>query len=233
MRCRVRQLKTPGFSAPFCTRLRAGSHQKPSMPWPKTISLPEEKCINLLGLSLADRLLGGGCGGVETAACAVAASGSMPCSLPAPKQKKFPPSAGPASMSGFTVKQAQPLGDYLTDRFATPLLVPSSGAPVGFDAMAQFITEVCDAARTDPQPALEGPEWGPGPGLSGGFPGFTPSPGCLGGLRFAVKAPVSVTLPLTRWLYDYLGMIPAAVYPEPGHGPYHESPGSFFRADSM
>jgi nitrogenase molybdenum-iron protein alpha/beta subunit len=36
------------------------------------------------------------------------------------------------------------------------------------------------------------------------------------GATFAVRAPASVALPLTQWLYEYLGMVPVAVDPLDG-----------------
>ncbi len=115
-----------------------------------------------------------------------------------------------------------PLGRHLETRLGTPLLVPEAGAPIGFDATEQFLKEVCTMVDVSPRPALE--ETARARGLAyGALSRFHALTGLPKGTLFALQAPLSTALPLTRWLYRYLGMIPAAVYTDPGPSPYHDA----------
>ena len=89
-----------------------------------------------------------------------------------------------------------------------------AGAPVGFDASEEWIKNICAAMGKDPSAALK-------------YIGkhrlraFNTIDKLVynqktKGTRFAVMADSSVLLPLTKWLYSYLSMIPVFLEVEPG-----------------
>jgi nitrogenase molybdenum-iron protein alpha/beta subunit len=120
----------------------------------------------------------------------------------------------------------EPLGRHLHVHLDTPVLIPSAGAPVGFDATEQFLKEVCAALQVSPRPALEAVACARGRAY-GALSRFHTLTGLPKGADFALQAPPATALPLTRWLYHYLGMIPAAVYTDPGPSIYREALAAF------
>jgi nitrogenase molybdenum-iron protein alpha/beta subunit len=85
-----------------------------------------------------------------------------------------------------------------------------SGAPVGFAATEAWIRAVTTAAAVDPSPALEDliehrRRVARMLNLASG------SVDTLRGSTFALKLDIDLAAPLARWLYDYLGLLPAAI----------------------
>ncbi|MCL1978666.1 MAG: hypothetical protein FWG60_00685 [Methanomassiliicoccaceae archaeon] len=89
-----------------------------------------------------------------------------------------------------------------------------TGAPVGFDASEDWIRNICAVMGKDPSGALEY--------INGNrIRAFNTIDKLVynqktKGIRFAVMADSSVLLPLTKWLYSYLSMIPVFLEAEPG-----------------
>jgi nitrogenase molybdenum-iron protein alpha/beta subunit len=99
---------------------------------------------------------------------------------------------------------------WLEHRLGGIAVASDMGAPVGFAATAEWVTAVARALDADPMPALheidiERRRVSRLIGLATG------SSAVLKGMTFAVTGDPSLAFPLTRWLYDYLGMLPAAV----------------------
>jgi nitrogenase molybdenum-iron protein alpha/beta subunit len=105
---------------------------------------------------------------------------------------------------------ADRVGTWLTERYGGAMATSDMGAPVGFTATEAWITAVAHAAGGDPAPALADirAERRRVSRLIGQATGASAS---LKGLGFAVQADTSIALPLARWLYEYIGMLPVAV----------------------
>ena len=104
--------------------------------------------------------------------------------------------------------------EYYEKKLGIVCIRSKAGAPVGFDASEEWIKNICAVMGKDPSKAL----------------------GYIGkhrlrafniidklvynqrtkGIRFAVIADSSVLLPLTKWLYSYLSMVPVFLEAEPG-----------------
>jgi nitrogenase molybdenum-iron protein alpha/beta subunit len=105
---------------------------------------------------------------------------------------------------------AQKTATFYEHGFGIPAVISPDGAPVGFAATETWIRTVAKATGRDPSPALAAIQK---QGVracqriarhyhEGGYPK---------GLAFAVRCDASFALPLTTWLYEYLGMIPVSV----------------------
>jgi nitrogenase molybdenum-iron protein alpha/beta subunit len=101
------------------------------------------------------------------------------------------------------------LAEWLKERCGTPYVSPL-GAPIGFEATGRWVQAVARALDADPIPALEAIVDARRRAFSVlmGWSGLIDLPK---GVTFGLHAAPSIALPLTRWLYDYLGMIPVAV----------------------
>ncbi|MBI9088386.1 MAG: hypothetical protein JEZ12_04160 [Desulfobacterium sp.] len=105
---------------------------------------------------------------------------------------------------------ADKLALFLKERFHLPTLVPSVGAPMGFEATEAWITEVCENFDLDPAPgmAIIKKARNRSHEVLNRFNSLT---GLPKGATFALVADASIALPLVTWLYTYLGMVPVAV----------------------
>ncbi|MBN1431371.1 MAG: hypothetical protein JW931_01200 [Methanomicrobiaceae archaeon] len=92
---------------------------------------------------------------------------------------------------------------------------PSGGAPVGFDATESWIREVAEATSRDPTPALDDIRRKRTDAYHQISRYFNES-GYPRGATFGIKADSSFALPLVKWLYEYLGMLPVSVGFMPG-----------------
>jgi nitrogenase molybdenum-iron protein alpha/beta subunit len=107
-------------------------------------------------------------------------------------------------------EMADQVAGFLESRFGLPALTPADGAPIGFAATRGWIEGVCEALGADPAPALAELRRAQNRAYEtlSRFNSLTGLPKAAG---FALRADGSVALPLTQWLYDYLGMVPVAV----------------------
>ncbi|MDR3075003.1 MAG: hypothetical protein LBU30_03050 [Candidatus Methanoplasma sp.] len=104
--------------------------------------------------------------------------------------------------------------DYYESEFGIPCIISDAGAPVGFDASEEWIKNICSVMGKDPSGAL-------GYIDRHRFRAFKTIDKLVynqrtRGVRFAVMADSSVLLPLTKWLYSYLSMVPVFLEAEPG-----------------
>ncbi|MDR1949131.1 MAG: oxidoreductase [Spirochaetaceae bacterium] len=111
------------------------------------------------------------------------------------------------------------IAEKMKARYGIPFLCLEEGPPIGFDAAAAFVNQVCAALGRDGAAAAEA--------IDGAraraylyLSRFSSLLGLPKGTLFSVKAEASTAYALTRWLCSYLGMIPAAVSllpsPDPG-----------------
>ncbi|MDD5144190.1 nitrogenase component 1 [Methanoregula sp.] len=105
---------------------------------------------------------------------------------------------------------AQKTAEFYEKEFGIPAIRSPDGAPVGFAATESWIRAVAAATGRDPAPALAEIRRQRTHAChqiarhhhEGGYPK---------GSSFAVYGDSSLVLPLTTWLYEYLGMIPVSV----------------------
>lgn len=98
----------------------------------------------------------------------------------------------------------------LADRFGGTAVVPACGAPLGFDATEEWLRAVAEAAEADPAPALEAIR-AVRRRVARLLSRVTTLNGAPKGLAFSVYADASTALPLVRFLYEYLGILPLSV----------------------
>jgi nitrogenase molybdenum-iron protein alpha/beta subunit len=99
---------------------------------------------------------------------------------------------------------------WLERRYGGVVATGSLGAPVGFSATIEWITAVALAAQSDPTPAIEDihNRRRQVSRLIAQASTFTEA---LKGTTFSVQADPSFALPLSQWLFQYLGMLPASI----------------------
>jgi nitrogenase molybdenum-iron protein alpha/beta subunit len=99
---------------------------------------------------------------------------------------------------------------WLEERFPAPVVRRDAGAPIGYAATEEWLCSVAAAVGADPAPAiaemLERRRE-----VARRMYRIDTFQDIVRGSRFSVQADPSIALPLTQWLYSYLGMIPAAV----------------------
>jgi len=107
--------------------------------------------------------------------------------------------------------------EYYESKLGIKCITTEAGAPVGFDASEEWIKNICAAMGKDPSPALKYIN-------KQRLRAFSTIDNLVynqrtKGIRFAVMADSSVLLPLTKWLYSYLSMVPVFLEAEPGEDP--------------
>jgi nitrogenase molybdenum-iron protein alpha/beta subunit len=102
------------------------------------------------------------------------------------------------------------IGAFLREQYGMDTIRPECGVPLGFDAAATWIGEVCKRLDADPAPALNDIA-NARADCYRALSRFHSLTGLPKAVTFAVEADASVALPLTRWLHGYLGMVPDAV----------------------
>lgn len=102
------------------------------------------------------------------------------------------------------------LARYYNEEHGTSYLVPSKGAPLGFDATECFIREVASAMKMDPSPALRDLQASMNRAAQV-LARCASRLNSVKGSTFALRADSSIAYPLTEWLYSYMGMWPEAV----------------------
>ena len=201
-------IESAGFSDSFAAGFQGGVIKAIELLNPQPVFV-EEKSVNLIGLSIHHRHWQGSldelCYLLKLCGIRVIAA---PC-------------------AGSGVKELQKLGSaqynlvihdefsdqitgFLKQRFGQEPIISEKGAPIGFDATEEWIKKVCRTAGADSSPALgviaaarkESCE------ILNRFNSLT---GLPKGATFAVAAEPSMALPLTKWLYLWLGMVPVSV----------------------
>jgi nitrogenase molybdenum-iron protein alpha/beta subunit len=96
--------------------------------------------------------------------------------------------------------------------FGLKTLRPCLGAPIGFERTEEWVDGVCQSLGVSPEPALDAIDEARMRAVTH-LRRLNSLTGLPKGATFAIRAPVSVTLPLSEWLYDYLGMCAVGVDP--------------------
>ncbi|MDA8307952.1 MAG: nitrogenase [Deltaproteobacteria bacterium] len=102
------------------------------------------------------------------------------------------------------------IADWLTKRFDAPVMFPQSGAPIGFEATEQWVVAVAEAVGADPAPALSAIRE-QRRDVSRHMSRISGVGRALKGMTCSIQADPSIALPLSRFVYEYLGMLPVSV----------------------
>ncbi|WP_094229089.1 nitrogenase component 1 [Methanolobus psychrotolerans] len=107
------------------------------------------------------------------------------------------------------------IAKWYEEQFGIPYILSPMGAPVGYDATEMWIKSVASFMSVDPSQAIEilRKERKRNYHKTSRFHSLT---GLPKGATFAINGDSSVVLPLTKWLYEYLGMAPVGVSTLPG-----------------
>ena len=102
------------------------------------------------------------------------------------------------------------IGNWLERRYSAPVITVATGAPLGFAATEAWLTQVTRAVDADPSPALiairEQRRL-----VSAHLFRISGVTSALKGMTCSICADPSLALPLARFLYDYLGILPLSV----------------------
>lgn len=99
---------------------------------------------------------------------------------------------------------------FLKERFGQKPVISEKGAPLGFDSTEAWIRKICSEVDADPSPALRTIDAARKQSCEV-LSRFNSLTGLPKGATFAVNADPSMALPLTMWLYSWLGMVPVSV----------------------
>ena len=107
------------------------------------------------------------------------------------------------------------MAKYYEERYGTPYIISPSGTPVGLDSIETWIKTVADVTSKDPSSALKRIS-GYREELFHILMGSRFKSTRLRGAPFSICGDASIVFPLTKWLYDYLSMMPLAVFIDAG-----------------
>lgn len=103
---------------------------------------------------------------------------------------------------------------YYEKKYGVPYILCDSGAPVGFDDTEAWIRKIAILTKKDPTAAvdiIDGYRWLAYKKIKGSL--FSQKAKCK---TFAISSDSSIALPLTKWLYEFLCMIPESIILDPG-----------------
>lgn len=99
---------------------------------------------------------------------------------------------------------------WLKERFGTPSVSLDSGAPIGFTAAEEWVIEAARSVGGDPSDAVEAIR-NQRRMVSQQLSRVTGITGAPKGMSCSINTDPSIALPLARFLYDYLGILPVSV----------------------
>jgi nitrogenase molybdenum-iron protein alpha/beta subunit len=105
----------------------------------------------------------------------------------------------------------------LAERLGGVAVIPQCGAPMGFDATEEWVTEVAKAAGSDPSPAMAAIRQ-VRRRVATVLSRVTALTGAPRGLTAGISADPSTALPLARFLFEYLSVLPVSVETPNGCG---------------
>ncbi len=167
--------------------------------------------VNLLGYDITDR---GWASGVEEARRLLAPMGvkvlCVPYCLPSGDSLK---ASGSAALNiAMKSSHCSRATEWYRREHGVPCLVPSSGYPLGYQACRSFVEEVAAELGADPGPSLKAIDEDEAV-VRRMLLNMNRSVDMLRGRCFSVEADSSIALPLSRWMYEKMMMVPASVSP--------------------
>ena len=201
-------IEAPGFSSSM-----ASGHQDALISAIEALDPPVQvaspTCVNLLGLSIYHQHWQGSLTGLREL---LRLMGIEVVAAPGAGSSVEEIRALPRARFDLVIHQeyADQLAPWLEARYDIPTLIPSAGAPVGFDATESWLREIAAALDLDPAPALARVRDARHRAY-GHLNHFHRHTGLPKGATFAIRADASLACPLLQWLHAYLGMVPTAV----------------------
>jgi len=113
------------------------------------------------------------------------------------------------------------LAQWYESEYDIPYVLLPDGAPIGFDATGLWIQEVADALDVDPGPVFNDIRRARERAYQQ-FMYVRHQASLPKGATFAIAADSSLALPITTWLYSYLGMVPLGIVTLPGSIPAYD-----------
>ncbi len=217
-RCMV--VEAPGFSRPACDCFDEAMVAILRWMAPKR-SGPMDRSVNILGASLLQRHWQGSIDELSwlLAPMGIAIHAAIGAGSSSEKLKTSPSaSANVALCREYCRRQA----DWYLDEFGLRTISCSTGAPIGFDSSEELIRKVAIELGLDPAPSLALIDQARTKAYRE-ISRFNSLTGLPKGSSFSMVADSSIALPLTRWLYEYLGMTPTAIELLAGSDPEYAS----------
>jgi nitrogenase molybdenum-iron protein alpha/beta subunit len=102
------------------------------------------------------------------------------------------------------------IAKWMEKEYHRPYILCDDGLPIGFESTEYFIKNICESLEIDPYYALDE--------IKGArarsflyISRFNSITGLPKGSSFSIRGEASVVYPMTKWLYTYLGMVPASI----------------------
>jgi len=102
------------------------------------------------------------------------------------------------------------IAQWMEQLYGIPFISLEEGPPIGFDATASFVKQICGKVDANPQPALERIDAARAKAYLH-LARFSSLLGLPKGATFGIRAEASVCFTLAKWLANYLGMVPTAI----------------------
>jgi len=201
-------VETPGFSCPG----PAGTDRVIARVL-RHIAPAKEKTrpgtVNLLGLSLMQRHWKGSLAEVTRL---LARMGVQVLSSPGAGSETGSIRSSPGAAYNLLVfpEFGEETARWYGQNAGTPCYIPAEGAPIGFDATSAWVREVSELLGADPSD-ITGEIAAARANAAAHIAGQNSISGVPRGAGYAIRAESSVALPLAKWLYTYLGMVPTGV----------------------
>jgi len=105
---------------------------------------------------------------------------------------------------------AQETASWYEKNYSIPCYTSADGAPIGFDATLSWISGICSILGVEPFLAVQ-EIYAARKVAATHIARLNTISGLPRGAGFAIRGDSSIALPLTKWLYTYLGMIPVGI----------------------
>jgi nitrogenase molybdenum-iron protein alpha/beta subunit len=186
----------------------------------KPVTARRSRTVTLIGLSIAHHHWAGSLKELRRllALCGIEVVCAPGAGSPIAEWRSIPEAACHVTVHA---EYGERLACRLAERFGGTAVVPLCGAPFGFAATEEWLTEVAEAAGADPAPALVAVQ-AVRRRVACVLSRVTTLTGAPKGLACSIHADASTALPLARFLYEYLGILPVSV--ETPEGAHAENP---------
>jgi nitrogenase molybdenum-iron protein alpha/beta subunit len=201
-------IESAGFSDSFTTGFQRAVIQILELLDPKPAGI-EQKSVNLVGLSIFHRHWQGNIDELRylLKLCGIKVVAALCAGGTVEELQRLGSAKYNLVVHGEFADQITP---FLEKRFGQSSIIPEKGAPLGFDATEAWIRKACNAVDADSSPALMMIDAACKQSCEV-LSRFNSLTGLPKGTTFAIDTEPSIALPLTKWLYSWLGMVPVSV----------------------
>lgn len=202
-----------GIEMPALSQPLSDGYQQAVVAVLEALDLPpaaiRPKTVNLLGLSIGHHHWAGSVWELRRllALCGIEVLCAPGAGSPTVDWRSIPRAACNVVVHS---EYADRIANWLERRFSVPAVLPESGVPIGFDATEQWVIQAAGAVGADPSPALADIRERRRR-VSYHMSRIAGIGTALKGTCFSVHTDASAALPLVRFLYGYLGMLPVSV----------------------